>query len=50
MTEPFIWPEHFRLMEAIASKRPVIHCITNYVTARDVANPVSYTHLTLPTT
>ena len=38
MTEPFIWPEHFRLMEAIASKRPVIHCITNYVTARDVAN------------
>lgn len=38
MTESFIWPESFHLMEKIASLRPVIHCITNYVTARDVAN------------
>ena len=38
MTEPFLWPEHFHLLKRIASQKPVIHCITNYVTARDVAN------------
>ena len=38
MTEPFIWPEQFHLLKRIASQKPVVHCITNYVTARDVAN------------
>lgn len=38
MTEPFIWPEQFHLLNRIASQKPVVHCITNYVTARDVAN------------
>ena len=38
--------------ENVRTKCPLIHNITNYVTVNDCANmvPVSYTHLTLPTT
>ena len=53
-------------MKDLRERSPRVHCITNYVTAGDVANmvlaaggspvmaqglhAVSYTHLTLPTT
>ena len=37
------------MLENVRTKSPLVHNITNYVTVNDVANAVSYTHLTLPT-
>ena len=34
----FLWPQSFDLFKKIRLLKPVIHCITNYVTARDTAN------------
>lgn len=34
----FLWPESYDLFKEIRLLKPVIHCITNYVTARDTAN------------
>ena len=33
------------ILQNVAAKAPLVHCITNYVTVNDCANTVSYTHL-----
>ena len=49
----------FTRLDKVRRQRPLIHCVSNIVTANDCANvllaagaspiTVSYTHLTLPT-